>query len=137
MEATTALYAGTFPGQGQGLLVEPGGGTSLPGSRDATDGKPLMAPCIGGGTGALAQLKSNYPGGHNLITPPGAVQCTAQHCTALHCTAGPPLPAGWRVSTTRLAAGPRAGAVLRRYRSPDGRHFGGLVEVMRQPGRLA
>jgi hypothetical protein len=44
---------------------------------------------------------------------------------------GPPLPAGWRVSTTRLAAGPQAGAVLQRYRAPDGPHFGGLVEVMR------
>ncbi len=44
--------------------------------------------------------------------------------------AGSLLPAGWRVSTTWLAAGPRAGTVLRRYRAPHGRHFGGLVEVM-------
>ena len=28
-------------------------------------------------------------------------------------------------------AGPQAGTVLRRYRTPDSRHFGGLVEVIR------
>jgi hypothetical protein len=28
-------------------------------------------------------------------------------------------------------AGPWAGTMLRRYRAPDSRHFGGLVEIMR------
>ncbi len=45
--------------------------------------------------------------------------------------AGLPLPAGWRVSTTRLAARPRAGTVMRRYSAPDGHHLGDLVEVMK------